>query len=113
MAGTGEGGVKGGQEAARALATEVKAAEAGRKGGVRGEAEATRPRAETFNPAERDRLGRSVVADILEVSGEQAEGTRGMAVAGGQRQPVAPNVPAVAMKLILSALQRKEKGRGT
>ena len=38
--------------------------------------------------------------------------TRGMVVAGGQRQPAVPNVPAAAMKLILPAVQRKQEGKG-
>ena len=34
-------------------------------------------------------------------------------MAGGQRQPTAPNVPAAAMKLILPEVRRKEEGIGS
>ena len=105
-------GDKGGQAAARGEGAEVAAGEAGGKGEERGEPAAVNPRADPFNLAESDRLGGSVVADILVVSEEHREGTRRMAVAGGQRQPPAPNVPAAAMKLILPAVRRKEEGKG-
>ena len=42
----------------------------------------------------------SVIADILEVSEDEGEGTGRMAVEGGPGQPSAPNVPAAAMKSI-------------
>ena len=90
----------------------VEAAGAGGKGGKQGESDATGPLAETFTPAESDRPGASVVTDILEVSEEEGEGAGRMAVVGGQRQLVAPNVPAAAIKGILPAVQRKEEGKG-
>ena len=65
------GRAKGGQAAARGEGTETEAAEAGGKGGERGEPEAVRPRADPFNLAESDRLGGSMVADILVVSQEE------------------------------------------
>ena len=89
----------------------MEATEAGGNGGERGEPEAMRPQKDPFNPAESDRLGGSVVAHVLEVSEHEGEGTSRMVVAGGQRQPVAPNVPAAAMRLILPVGPRKEEGK--
>ena len=91
---------------------EVAAAGAGGKGEERGEHAAARPRADPFNLAESNRLGGSVVADILVVSEDEGEETRRMAAARGQRQLTAPNVPAAAMKLILPEVRRKEEGKG-
>ena len=88
------------------------AAEAGRKGEQRGEPVAAKPQADPFDLAESDRLGGSVVADILVMLWEEREVTRRMAVAGAQRQLTAPNVPAAAMKSILLAVRRKEEGKG-
>ena len=53
-----------------------------------------------------------MVANILEESEEEGEGAGRMVVAGGQRQSTAPDVLAAAMKSILSAVQRKEEGKG-
>ena len=111
-AGTREGGDNGGQAAARGKGAEVVAAEAGRKEEERGEPAAAKPRAELTNLAESDRLGGSVVADILVVSEGEEDGTRRMAVAGGHRQPTAPNVVAAVLKSILLPVWRKEEGKG-
>ena len=54
----------------------------------------------------------SVIADILEVSENEGEGTGRMAVEGGPGQPSAPNVPAAAMKSILPEVRRQEEGKG-
>ena len=54
----------------------------------------------------------SVVADILEVSEDEGEGAGRMAVEGGPGQPLAPNVPAAAMKSILPEVRRQEEGKG-
>ena len=43
---------------------------------------------------------------------EEGEGAGRIVVAAGQRQPIAPNVAAAAMKLIIPAVQRKEEGKG-
>ena len=88
------------------------AAEVDGKGGERGEPAAAKPRGDPFNPAESNRLSRWMVADILVVSEEEGEGTKRMAVAGGQRQPTAPNGRAAAVKFILPAVRRKEEGKG-
>ena len=53
-----------------------------------------------------------MVDDILVVSEDEGEEARRMAVAGGQRQLTAPDVPAAAMKLILPHVRRKEQGKG-
>ena len=53
-----------------------------------------------------------MVAETLEVSDEEGEGAERMVMAGGQRQPAAPNVAAAAMKWILPEVQRKEEGKG-
>ena len=54
----------------------------------------------------------SVVADTLEVSEDEGEGVGRMAGGGGPGQPLAPNVPAAAMKSILPEVRRQEEGRG-
>ena len=54
----------------------------------------------------------SVIADILEVSGDEGEEAGRMAVEGGPGQPLAPNVPAAAMKSILPEVRRQEEGKG-
>ena len=54
----------------------------------------------------------SVIADILEVSEDEGEGAGRMAVEGGPGQPLAPNVPAAAMKSILPEVRRQEEGMG-
>ena len=110
-AGTGEGGDKGGQVVASGEGAEVAATGAGGKGEERGEHAAARPRVDPFNLAESDRLGGSVVADILVVSEGEGEEARRMAVEGGQGQPMAPNEPPAAMKSILPEVQRKEEGK--
>ena len=84
-AGTGEGG-GGGQEGAEP-----------------GELKATGQHTDPFKPAERERPGGSIVPITLEVLEEEREGAERMAVAGGHRQPTAPNVPAAAMKLMVLA----------
>ena len=53
-----------------------------------------------------------MVVNILDVSEVEGKGTRRTPVAGGQRQPAAPYVPAAAMKSIPPAVQRKEEGKG-
>ena len=65
--GTGEGRDKGGQAPASGEGAEVAAAAAGGKKEERGEQAAAGPRAGSFILAESDRLGGSVVADILVV----------------------------------------------
>ena len=60
---------------------------------------------------ESERLGGSVVAGMLVMLEDEGEEARRMAVAGGQRQATAHNVPAAAMKLILPEVRRKEKGK--
>ena len=57
------------------------------------------------------RRGESMVADILVVSEEDAEGARRMAVEGAPGQLTAPNVPAAAMKSILPEVRRQEEGK--
>ena len=84
-----------------------------REGEERWEHPAARPRLDAFKPAERDWLGGSLGADILVVSEDEGEEARRMAVEGGQRQPMAPNVPAAAMKSILPEVRKKEEGKGT
>ena len=54
---------------------------------------------------------RPVVADILEMSEGEGEEARRMVVAGGQKQPAAPNVPAASMKWIPPAVERKQEGK--
>ena len=54
----------------------------------------------------------SVVAEILEVSEDEGEGTGRMALEGGPGQPSAPDVLAAAMKSILPEVQRQEEGKG-
>ena len=93
-AGRGEGGDKGGQAVASGEGAGLAAAETGRKGEEREEHAAAKPLVDPFNLAESDRLGGSVVADILLVSEDEPEEARRMAVKGGQRQRTAPNVPA-------------------
>ena len=83
----------------------MEAAGGGGKGGEPGEPNVMEPRADPFDPAEYSRVGMSVVEDILEVSDTEAKDTGSSAVAGVQRQPAAPNVPAAAMKSILGTHQ--------
>ena len=90
----------------------VAAAGAGGKGEERGEPAAAQPRAVPFNPADNERLGGSVVADILPVSEDEGEGAGRIAVEGVQRQPTARIVPAATMKLILLEVQRKGECKG-
>ena len=100
-AGTGQGGDKEGQALASGDGAEVAAAGAGGNGEERGEHAAASPRGDPFNLAESDRLGGSVVADILVVSEDEGEEARRMALEGGQGQPTASNVRAAAIKSIL------------
>ena len=111
-AGTGEGEDKGGQAEASRGRTEVVAAEAEGQGEEQGQQAVVRRRADPFNLAESDRKGGSVVNDILVVSEDEGEEARRMAVEGGPGQLAAPNVPAAAMKSILSEVRRKEEGKG-
>ena len=111
-AGTGEGGGRGGQGEARVGPAAVEAAGAGGKGGATGGAQGPGPRADAFNLAEGDKPGVSVSANILEVSDEEEEVAGRMVLAGGQRQPAAPDAPGAAMKMIVPAVHRKEKGKG-
>ena len=74
-AGTGEGGDKGGQAEASAEGAEGQRAE-------QGEQVVVRRRADPFNLAESNRLGGSVVHDILVVSEDEGEEARRMAVEG-------------------------------
>ena len=80
---------------------ELEAAGAGGQGEERGEQAAARRQADPFTLAASDRLGGSVVDDILVVSEDEGEEARRIVVEGGQGQPLAPNVPAAAMKSIL------------
>ena len=109
-AGTVDGGDQGGQAVASAEGVKVAAAGAGGKGEERGEHAAARPRADPFHLAEGDRLGGSVVDDILVVSEDEGEEARRMAVEGSQGQPT-HNVPVAAMKSILPEVRRTEKGK--
>ena len=111
----GKGGGKGGRAEVGARQEAVEEEEGVGKGGERGEPKVKEPRADPFNPAEFDRVDISVVEDILEVSDTEAEEAGregGKAVAGGHRQPAAPNVPAAAMVSILPEVQGKGKGKG-
>ena len=85
-AGTEEEGDKGGQAVARGEGAELAAGAAGGRGEKRGEHVAARPRADPFNLAASDRLGVSVVEDILVLSKVEGEKARRMAV-GGQWGP--------------------------
>ena len=116
-AGTGEGGDRGGQAEAGGGRAEEVAAEAEGQGEGQGRRAVVRRRADPFNIADVMAgvdMGRreSVVADILEVSEDEGEGARRMAVEGGPGQPSAPNVPAAAMKSILPEVRRQEEGKG-
>ena len=112
-AGTGEGG----QSEASGGRTEVVAAEAEGKGEGRGQRAVVRRRADPFNIADVMAgvdvgRGESVVDDIVVVSEDEGEGARGMTVEVGPGQPMAPNVPAAAMKSILLEVRRREEGKG-
>ena len=123
VVGKGEGGDKGGHaEAARGGAEGVAAGAEG-QGEGQGQTAAEGPRADPFNVVDvragmdmRRREWRSqresVVPDILEVSEDEGEGARRMAVEGGTGQPSAPNMPAAAMKSILPEVRRQEEGKG-
>ena len=123
VVGKGEGGDKRGQEEAGRDRAEGVAAGAEGQGEGQGQGAAVGPRADAFNIADvragvdmrrrewRDRR-ESVVADILEVSGDEGEGTGRMAVERGPGQTSAPNVPAAAMKSILPEVRRQEEGKG-
>ena len=121
--GKGEGKEKGGQaEAGKGRAQGVAAgAEGGGEG--QGQRAAEGPGVDPFSVGDvradvevRRSEGRSqresVIADILEVSGDEGEGAGRMAVEAGPGQPSAPNVPAAAMKSILPEVRRQEKGKG-
>ena len=110
-AGTGGGGDKGGQAEASGEGAEVVEAGVQGQGKERGDQAVARRRADPFNLAESDRLGGSLVDNIILVSEDQGEEARRMALERGQRQPAAPNVPAAAMKCILSEVRRKEEGK--
>ena len=112
VAGTGEGEGKGGQAEASGGRTEVVAAGAEGQGAERGKQAVVRRRVDPFNLAESDRLGGSVVDNILVVSEDEGEEARGMAVEGDTGLPEAPNVPAAAMKSFLLEVRRKEEGKG-
>ena len=121
--GKGEGGDKGGQAEAGRDRAEGLAAGAEGQGEGQGQRAVEGPRADPFNIADvragvdmrrrewRDR-GESVVADILEVSEDEGEGAGRMASEGGPQQPLAPNVPAAAMKSILPEVWRQEESKG-
>ena len=116
-AGTGEGGDKGGQAEASGGRTEVVAAGAEGKGEGQGKRAVGRWRADPFNIADfmagvDAGRGESVVDDIPVVSKDEGEGARRMAVEGGPPQPMAPNVPAAAMKSILPEVRRQEERKG-
>ena len=81
------------------------------QGEKQGEQAEARRRADPFNLAESDRLGGSVVDDILVVSEDEGEEARRMAIEGGPGQQAAPNVPAAAMKSVLPEVRRKEEGK--
>ena len=75
---------------------EVAPAGPGRKGEEQGEHAAARLRAGPFNPAKSNRLGSSVVADILVVledEGEEARGWRWRGARGSRRHPVCRQLP--------------------
>ena len=123
VVGKGEGGDKRGQAEAGRDRAEGVAAGAEGQGEGQGQRAAEGPRADPFNVADvragmdmRRRKWRSqresVVADILEVSEDEGEGAGRMAVEGGPGQPLAPNVPAAAMKSILPEVRRQEEGKG-
>ena len=123
VVGKGEGGDKRGQAEAGRDRTEGVAAGVEGQGEGQGQRAAEGPWADPFNVADvragmdmRRREWRSqresVVADILKVSEDEGEGAGRMAVEGGPGQPLAPNVPAAAMKSILPEVRRQEKGKG-
>ena len=68
--------------------------------------------ANPYNAAEYDRSGMSLVDDILKAEPE-AEVRGRVAVAGGQRQPAAPNVPLAAMKSVLPEVEGENQGQRT
>ena len=116
-AGTGERGDRGGQAEASGGRAEEVAAEAQGQGEGQGQRAVVRRRVDPLHIGdvmEGVDMGRgeSVVADIFEVSEDEGEGARRMVVEGGPGQPLAPNVPAAAMKSILPDVRRKEEGKG-
>ena len=116
-AGTGEGGDRGGEAEASGGRAEEVAAEAEGQGEGQGQRALVRRWADPFNIAdvmEGVDMGRGelVVADILEVSEDEGEGARRMAVEGCPGQPLAPNVPAAAMNSILPEVRRQGEGKG-
>ena len=123
VVGKGEGGDKREQAEAGRDRAEGVAAGAEGQGEGQGQRAAEGPRADPFNVADvragmdmRRREWRSrresVVADILGVSEDEGEEAVRMAVEGGPGQPLAPNVPAAAMKSILPGLRRQEEDKG-
>ena len=115
VAGTGEGGDKGGQAEASGGRTEVVAAEAERKGEGQGQRALGRRQVDLFNIALASvdaGRGESVVDDILVLSEDEGERARRIAVEGGPGQPTAPKVPAAAMKSILPEVGKQEEGKG-
>ena len=123
VVGKGEGKEKGGQAEAGKGGAEGVAAGAEGQGEGQGQRAAEGPGADPFNVRDvradvdvRRKEWRSqresVIADILKVSEDEGEGAGRMAVEGGPGQPSAPNVPAAAMKSILSEVRRQEEGKG-
>ena len=121
--GKAEGKEKGGQAEAGKGGAEGVAAGAEGQGEGQGQRAAEGPGADPFNDGDvradvdvRRKEWRSqresVIADILEVSEDEAEGAGRMAVEGGPGQLSAPNEPAVAMKSILPEVRRQEEGKG-
>ena len=123
VVGKGEGREKGGQAEAGKGGAEGVAAGAEGQGEGQGQRAAEGPGADPFNVVDvragmdmRRREWRSqresVIADILEVLEDEGEGAGRMTVEGGTGQPLAPNVPAAAMKSILPEVRRQEEGKG-
>ena len=118
--GNREGKEKGGQAEAGKGGAEGLAAGAEGQGEGQGQRAAEGPGVDPFSVgdmrADVEGEGRSqresVIADILEVSGDEGEGAGRMAVEGDPGQPSAPNVPAAAMKPILPEVRRQEEGKG-